>query len=153
QDLDIFLSQRSERSQNHFDGFVECESSLDLRNERNVRVVVMQLGQTKDAPAKIEIAKQRFQIRANRFNQAVIHGDWHIIRKQRGFERRWIMPCSGMKHIRLHRVAKGGGERVLMVAKLSVELLESAFAQFRVALHQKRAERALAQRPLASGLV
>ena len=40
-----------------------------------------------------------------------------------------------------------------MVAKLSIELMESAFAQFRIALHQERAKRALAQRSLAPGLI
>src|SRR5205814_7911671 len=113
----------------------------------------MQLGQTKDASAKIEISKQRFQVGADGLNQAVIHGDWHIIRKQCRLERRWVMPCSGVKHIRLNRIGQRRGERVLMVKKFCVELMESAFAQFRVALHLKRAERALAERALASSLV
>src|SRR4029077_3088288 len=57
QHSDVFLSQWSERIQHHFDRFIECESSLDLRNEGNVRVIVMQFTQTKDPPAKIEISK------------------------------------------------------------------------------------------------
>src|SRR6516225_10121536 len=113
----------------------------------------MQLVQPKYAPAKIKISKQRFQIRADRLNQAIINGDRHIIRKQSPLERRRIMPCSCMKRIGLNRIGQRRGERVLMVAEFCVELMESAFAQFRITLHQKRTERALAKRSLASGLV
>src|SRR5262245_40152690 len=63
------------------------------------------------------------------------------------------MPCSAVKHVRLHRIAERRGERVLMVAKLGIELMECAFAQLRIPLHQKRAERTLAERSLAPGRV
>src|SRR5262245_6923557 len=104
----------------------------------------MELVQTKDSPAKIEISKQRFQICPDRSNQALIHGKRHIIREQRRFERRRVMPCSRVKHIGLDRIGQRRSERVLMIAKFPVELMESAFAHLRIALHQKRTERALA---------
>src|SRR5262249_52359204 len=104
----------------------------------------MQLVQTKYPPAKIEISKQRFQIRANCLNQSVINGNRHIVWKERRCERRRVVPRPCVKYIRLDGIAEGCGERVLMVAELSVELLESTFAQFRIALHQERAEGALA---------
>src|ERR1041385_6156934 len=63
------------------------------------------------------------------------------------------MARSGMKHISLHGLVGGGGEGVLMVARTTLELVESLFAQRRVTLHEKGAERALAERSLASGLV
>src|SRR5215471_13046508 len=97
----------------------------------------MQLVQPKYAPAKIKISKERFQIRADRLNQAIINGDRHIIRKQRRLERRRIMPCSSLEYVRLNRIGQRRGKRVLMVAEFCVELMKGAFAQFRVAFHQK----------------
>ena len=58
-----------------------------------------------------------------------------------------------LKHIRLNRVGERRGQRVLMVLKFRVELMEGALAQFVIALHQKRTERTLRKRCLATGLV
>src|SRR4029453_14904973 len=56
-----------------------------------------------------------------------------------------------MKHICLDRIRQGGGQRVLMIAELAVKLMESALAQFGIALDQKRAEGALREWPFTPG--
>src|SRR5437016_3601676 len=119
---------------------IKGEARLDFRNERDVRVVMMQFVQAKNAPAQIEIAKERLQIPSDRTDQSLVNGNRHIVGKQRRCERRRIMPCSCVKHIRLNGIGKRRSKRVLMVAKFCVELMKGAFAQLRIAFHQKRAE-------------
>ena len=97
----------------------------------------MQLVQTKSATAQIKIAKQRLQVGADRLDQSVINCDRYIVGKERSLERRWIMSCARVENIRLHRIRQCRGERVLMITKLRVELMEGAFAQFMIALHQE----------------
>src|SRR4030095_2409354 len=62
---DVFLPQRSERGQNGFDGLLERKARVDFGSERNVGVVLMQLGQAKNAPSQIEVPEQRLQICVN----------------------------------------------------------------------------------------
>src|SRR6266851_7764238 len=63
------------------------------------------------------------------------------------------MSCSCVKDIRLDRISKRRGQRVLMVLKFCVELMEGAFAQFMVALYEKRAQGTLGQRFLTPSLI
>src|SRR5436190_399903 len=67
-------------------------------------------------------------------------------------ERR-VPSCSPVKDIHLDRIGKRSGKRKLMVAKFRVELLENAFAQLRIAFHQKRTEGTLRQRFFAPRLI
>src|SRR5689334_20904652 len=97
----------------------------------------MQLVQPKGTAAQIEITKKRLQIRPNRLNQPVVNCKRHIIWKQRSLESRRIMSRPRVEDICLDRISKRRGQRVLMVAKFCIELMESAFAKLMIALHQK----------------
>src|ERR671919_61381 len=109
---------------------------------------MMQFAQTERVAAQVEIAKERLQIRTDRSDQSVVNRNRHIVRKERSLQRRWIMPGARLKDIRLNRIGKRRGQRILMIPKFRVELMKGAFAQFVIALHQKRAERTLRKRCL-----
>ncbi len=136
----IFASQRGQRVEHHFRGLFECETGLDFRNKRHVGIVMMQLGQSQNAPPQIKITKERFQIGADGSNQPIVNGDWHIVRKQRRFQRRGVIARPGVEDIRFDRIGQSRRKRVLMIAELGIKLTKSAFAQRGIALHQKRAE-------------
>ena len=92
-------------------------------------------------------------MRPNGFNKIVVNGHRNIVWKKRGFECGRIVARARTKNIRFHRIGEGGGERVLMVLKFGVELMESPFAQLVVPFHEKRAERTLGQRFFAAGRI
>src|SRR5439155_11125616 len=52
QKIDIFFSERRERSENRLDRFIKTDVWFNFQNERHVSSVMMKLIQAEDAPAE-----------------------------------------------------------------------------------------------------
>ena len=63
------------------------------------------------------------------------------------------MPGPRQKNVALNRISERCRQRVLVILKLRIKLMKCAFPQFRIALHQKRAERTLGKRFLPPRLI
>ena len=106
QNIDIFLPQRSERAEHHLDRLIKGDARLNFRDERDIGVVMMQLGQTEHATAQFKIAEKRREMRAHRFDQPFVNGDRHIIGEKRGLKRGGKIAGARPENICLYRIGQ-----------------------------------------------
>src|SRR5437762_169409 len=74
-------------------------------------------------------------------------------KRKRRFERGRKISRASAKDVGLHGIGERGGQRVLVILKLGVELMERAFPQVSVPFDEERAKRALRQRFCAPDLI
>ena len=75
-----------QRRDHFLDRFIKIDVRFNLRDQRHVGVVVVQLAQTENASPQIEISKERLQVRAHRGDQSIVNFYRDVVGKQRGFE-------------------------------------------------------------------